>query len=269
MKILPVISLWLMAGRITAYCEQENLADAAIQSNAENRIATDLTTILPDLSHQDHMRRQDASQALLSWVKVSRKESVVTLLDVATGADKPETRERVLQVLRTMAIAEYHEIGEGYCGIQMTADPIIIAVPGRGKLAAISLAFVANDGPAAKAGLCVNDLIVSADEMVWTKPDNQMVELREVIRKKGAGNTIKLGIMRDGSYHESAVQLHRRPPNIDKTNTHAANMIIRGGMQQMQRIDQQYLDKLTQEDRDSDHFFAEWLRREKEQRKHK
>jgi C-terminal processing protease CtpA/Prc len=193
----------------------------------------------------------------------------VALVQLASDTEAPEARERVLRVLRKMAIADYNKIGDGYCGIQMSQVPMMLDVPGLGKLASISLTFIVDDGPATKAGLKVNDAIVSVDDKVWKSPENQMEELREIIRKKGAGKMIKLGIMREGHYKEAIVQLHRRPPKIDTMNHIQANLLLRGGFQQIPKFDQQYFEQLEKEDRVSEEFFSEWLRNEKELRKNK
>jgi predicted metalloprotease with PDZ domain len=267
MKISPVSSLWLLTGIFFCFAQDE-VTPVPVAPEPKQGVPQSLEAILPDLSHQDHSRRRSASQALFAWAKESRKESVAALLDLAAEAQAPEARERVLRVLREMAVAEYHEIGEGYCGIQMSQTSLMVDVPNRGMLASISLTFIADSGPAAKAGMKVNDAIVSVDEKVWKEPVNQMEELREIIRKKGAGTAIKLGVMRGGNYQEFTVQLHRRPPKIEQTNP-TQQLFFGGGIQILPKIDQQYLDNLKKEDRESDDFFQEWLRKQKDLRKHK
>jgi membrane-associated protease RseP (regulator of RpoE activity) len=247
---------------------QEQKSPGLLVADAKKLIQVEPAQILTDLSHEDYTRRLGATQTLLVWGKDTRKESVAVLLDMASEAKAPEARERVLCVLREMAKADYVTIGEGYCGIQMAQISDMRDVPERGKLAAITLTFIAADGPAEKAGLRVNDAIVSVDETVWKNPDNQTDQLRKMIREKGAGKTIKIGVMREGKYHEYAVELHRRPPKIDAI-PNGQNFFFGGGIAQIPKIDQHSLDELKKEDLESDEFFEEWLRKEKELRKHK
>ncbi len=65
---------------------------------------------------------------------------------------------------------------------------------------------VSDDGPAEKAGIEVNDVIVS-----WNGDEVQSVaELSRVVRETPAGRTVEIGLIRDGSRRQVEVTLEER-----------------------------------------------------------
>jgi C-terminal processing protease CtpA/Prc len=66
---------------------------------------------------------------------------------------------------------------------------------------------VAPDGPAAKAGLKVNDLLLKLDQTPLGKPE----DLRTTLQDRQAGETVVLSYMRKGTRDEAGVTLGEKP----------------------------------------------------------
>jgi membrane-associated protease RseP (regulator of RpoE activity) len=89
---------------------------------------------------------------------------------------------------------------------EMVADHLGIS-PGSG----VMIRTVCPDSPAEKAGLSVNDIIVSLDGEPVADPD----AFSEKIRSHKAGDTLELDLIRKGKSEKVKVTLTERPPELN------------------------------------------------------
>lgn len=80
---------------------------------------------------------------------------------------------------------------------------------GRSATSGVMVTGVNENGPADKAGIKVDDIIVGADEKLVTGMD----DLKEITSSHNAGDTIKLTVIRDGRYYDVKVTLEDNKPD--------------------------------------------------------
>lgn len=122
--------------------------------------------LVKGLSSEEFARREAAQADLLGWAQKSPKNAVSELVRLSQADDDPEIRKRALQVLRTLADADYLSEGQGYLGILMQEEFLEAGQEGNGK-AGIRVLDVMKGSPAEKADLRRGDLIVSLDGKGW------------------------------------------------------------------------------------------------------
>jgi predicted metalloprotease with PDZ domain len=130
-------------------------------------------------------------------------------------ADDPEVRERCLLVLRELVEDEYSKDGEGYIGIRMRDEELALPEDAKSR-GVIRVIEVVRGSAAAKAGLQLNDLILSFDNLVW---DEKLISMpfMDKIRQLKPNSKITLNVMRNGKPMDLPVTLGRRPPMIDNS----------------------------------------------------
>ncbi|MDE0768064.1 MAG: PDZ domain-containing protein [Opitutaceae bacterium] len=104
----------------------------------------------------------------------------------------------------------------GVVGLQ-TIDDEVAELMGLGDQAAISISQILNDSPAAEAGLRERDLIISIDGEPlkrYTPRRVAVADLEQQIAKRGIGETMKLGISRDGETLEVEIVLGQAPKPV-------------------------------------------------------
>jgi len=90
--------------------------------------------------------------------------------------------------------------------------------PGAGAI----VSLIGDDSPAARAGLQVEDLLVSIDgNDVEAKDDTAVQDLRRKIKKSAIGSTIVLGIERNGKPMEIPVTVANAPKSVYEAETYA------------------------------------------------
>ncbi len=100
------------------------------------------------------------------------------------------------------AIIDCEKIGMG-----TPPSPVFLGVAGENAEGGAKLTQITPDGPAAKAGLKVGDIVKSADK----KPIAKYEELTELIRSHKVGDKLTLTIVRDKETRDISVTLGRRP----------------------------------------------------------
>ncbi len=168
---------------------------------------------LADLKSEEFRKREAAQEQLLVWSLLQPKAAMDALFQQSRMADDPEVRERCLAILRKLVDDEYSKDGEGFIGIEMRDEELVL--PGNAKsLGVIRVTRVVRDSAAAKAGLQLNDLILGFDDHVW---DEKLISLpfREQIRQLKPNSKITLNLMRKGKSLSLPVTLGRRPPMVD------------------------------------------------------
>ncbi len=245
---------------------QEQNADQAPASATGETAPLNVPDIIQDLTSVDAPKRGLALKKFNEWAEANPLTALEVLIPLISESPEPEVRERAMRVMKKMAIAEYEQFGEGYCGVQMSLQQDMIEVPGKGKLSAVELSFVTKNGPAEKAGLAAGDKIVSIDGKTQKETKDHMENVRLAIRNKGAGKTVVIGIVRDNKYLDISVKLTRRPPNLDQLQAGNGMMMFGGGNLQFGgnfqlggNFNQEGMDEMIEKDKNSDAFFAEWL----------
>ena len=104
----------------------------------------------------------------------------------------------------------------GVVGLQ-TIDDEVAELMGLGDQAAISISQILKGSPAAEAGLRERDLVISIDgESLkrYTPRRVAVADLEQQIAKRPIGETMKLGISRDGEILEIEVVLEQAPKPV-------------------------------------------------------
>jgi predicted metalloprotease with PDZ domain len=168
---------------------------------------------LANLKSLRFKERETAQAELLDWSRKQSVEAMDELFRQSRTAEDPEVRERCLAVLRDLVMDEYLKEGEGYVGIAMGDDQR--AVPGDPALrSVVVVTLVQDDSPAHRAGLKLNDAIVSLDGQVW-RDTVASTNFRELILGTKPGSTVKLGILRGDELLELDVTLARKPAGLN------------------------------------------------------
>lgn len=199
---------------------------------------------LADLKSEEFRKREAAQEELLAWSLLQPKAAKDALFQQSRMADDPEVRERCLAILRKLVDDEYSKDGEGFIGIEMRDEELVL--PGNAKsLGVIRVTRVVRDSAAAKAGLQLNDLILGFDNHVW---DDKLISLpfREQIRQLKPNSKITLNLMRKGKSLSLPVTLGRRPPMVDN-------------LPFGERVE----DQAAVEQAAKDNYFRHWLERRK------
>jgi C-terminal processing protease CtpA/Prc len=161
-------------------------------------------------------------------------------------------------LLKPIAAKEFGQFGEGFMGISMGVE-VAITVPGEEKPCyGLTVSAVTDGSPAAKAELQVGDVILSIDGHRWHEPQSTIDMkngLSAKIRAAGAGNKPRFGIWRGKQWIEVEVLLTRRPTDLELL---PMKLLANGGV----RMDEEELNKLMEEEKNSGAFFSEWLERQ-------
>lgn len=161
--------------------------------------------IIRALSAEAYPERVVAEKKLQAWAESGGEDARSWLLNEGRKSEEPEVRRRSLAVLKSVVIQELTRQRPGFLGVAM--DSVELA-DGGGYGAEIST--VNEDTPAARAGLQVNDILVSIDGEGCTEPEARN-EFAERIGAKRAGDKLRLGILRAGKKQEIEVELAPRP----------------------------------------------------------
>jgi membrane-associated protease RseP (regulator of RpoE activity) len=112
-----------------------------------------------------------------------------------------------------IVVRSEHGARRGFIGVRlMDLNPELRAHFGAPRDAGVMVSEVDADSPASKAGVAVGDIITAADGEKIASPG----ELSRVVRRKKAGETVKLDVSRDRSAkHLSVAVEERRTPWMD------------------------------------------------------
>src|SRR5690606_10441051 len=125
--------------------------------------------MLKGLESEDFKTREAAQAELLAWSRQRPEKAMEALFREYHVAGDPEVRRRCHDVLRELVTDEYLREGEGYVGIFMQEEAIV--VPGDPDLRrAIRVTQLVRDSPAERAKFRVGDLIVSVENAIWRQP---------------------------------------------------------------------------------------------------
>ena len=209
------------------------------------------------LQATDRAQRMAAVEFLTTWAEKEPAQAKKLFLDLLRNSKEPELRERSLQFLKPIAAREFGEFGEGYLGIQMGLE-VLVKIPDEEKPCyGLPISVVTTGSPAEKAALKIGDVIVAVEKTRWHQPasiSDVNKGLSAVIRTSGAGKPARFGVWRDHSLVWIDITLTRRPSNLE--------------MMQMQlapngafKIDEAELKRMVEEEKQSNAYFDEWLKR--------
>ena len=157
--------------------------------------------------------REEAEAALLAWARQDPERTIRRVFRESRDHADPEVRDRCLSVLKELANDEYLRDGEGYIGIWMQNETML--VPGDERMRQVVRVQRVMPGSAAElAGVKAQDLIVGAGEIVWYEGEASE-RFSEVIRQMKPRETVRLKVIRDGELREIKVILGRRPADAD------------------------------------------------------
>jgi predicted metalloprotease with PDZ domain len=209
------------------------------------------------LKSADRAQRLAAVAALEAWAKTAPEEARKRFLDLLQHSPEPELRERSLQLLKPIAASEFGNFGEGYLGITM-GTPTLINRPDEEKPCyGLSVTAVTHGSPAEKAGIRNDDIIIGVEKIRWYEPQSILAEpngLSSSIRRIGAGKVARFLIWRDQTLHEIDATLTRRPNNLELMQM---QFQPNGGF----KVDEVEIQRLIEEEKNSDAYFQEWLQR--------
>lgn len=162
-----------------------------------------------DLGNEKFRVREHAQALLLDWARNHVDESLDKLYTHSQNANDPEIRARCLVILRQLVMDQYMLEGKGFVGI--SRDNRIIEIPGKqNPCHVVAVTGVRAETPADRAGIKINDMIVSLNGVGWTDADASTV-FADQIAAMSPGTKVVLAILRDGKMINVEVILTRRP----------------------------------------------------------
>lgn len=197
-----------------------------------------------DLKSEEFQKREAAQAELVDWARLQPEAAMDALFQQSRVADNPEARERCLAILRELVNDEYSKDGEGFIGIEMRDEALVLPEDAEPR-GVIRVTNVVRDSAAAKAGLQQGDLILGFDDHVWNE---KLISLpfREKIRQLKPNSKITLNIVRNGQPMNLQVILGRRPPMPD-----------------INFFGERQVDPAAAERAAKDDYFRRWLERRK------
>jgi len=166
--------------------------------------------LLDGLKSEQFKDRENAQIELLAWARNKPKNAMDALFQQSRNDEDPEVTERCLAVLRELVDDQYETEGEGYVGILMQDENIVLPED-KQQTNVVRVMQVVPNSPAEKSGLRMNDLVTALDGVEWG--GNQAMEpFRQRIRELKPGHVVRLKVLRAGQFLDVEVRLRRRPP---------------------------------------------------------
>lgn len=165
--------------------------------------------LLSQLGAEQFRTREAAELELLAWARQRPEAAMDQLLRESRAHGEPEVRERCLAVLKELVNDEFLRDGEGYVGISMRDDTLM--VPGDDRLRhVIRVMHVMRESAAHKAGIVAGDVIVGTSEDTWY--DGRASEQFSVkIQRMRPKTRVVLKLLRENEVVDVAIALGRRP----------------------------------------------------------
>lgn len=202
--------------------------------------------------------RRNALDRMQEWHSRQPLESLSELVQWARVDDDPEMRERALELLKKIARAEYGQFGQGFIGISLGNPVELMHSTWTKPSFGIPILSLNDNSPAKKAGLLVGDVIFAVGEQIWsttlaaTSKDDG---ISAKIRQAGVNVMVILQVLRGEQLLSINVRTMRRPAALDR-------MRLDIGPAGLIAPNQELIDQLSKEERDSDAYFEEWLQRQ-------
>ncbi len=165
--------------------------------------------LFSDLKSEDFHKREKAQADLVEWARLQPEAAMEELFRQSRVADDPEIRERCLAALRELADDVYLKDGDGYIGVQMRDETVVVAGDDKPR-GGIRVVAVVPGSAADRAGLRLNDLIVGLNDLVW-REEPVSIPFGNEIRKHAPNSKVMLRVLRNGGLMDVEVTLGRRP----------------------------------------------------------
>ena len=166
--------------------------------------------VIKGLGSEDFASRENAQAELLKWAQGHPLAATPEILSLFEGHNDPEVRKRALEILQTLADADYLSDGQGYLGILMQEEPLEVAQDRKARFG-IRILDVMKGSPAEQAELKMGDLIVSLDGKEW-EAVGAVTAFSETIAAKKPLIEVKLKVKRDRAEPIGfTVKLGKRP----------------------------------------------------------
>ena len=127
-------------------------------------------SLLERLGSEEFVVREGAQAELSAWAAKNPQFAAPIILRLFQEDDEPEVRKRALKILKELGNIDYLSEGQGYLGILMQEEPLNAAEGGEVRFG-IRVLNVGNGSPAERAGLKMDDLIISLDGIIWKEGD--------------------------------------------------------------------------------------------------
>ena len=248
MNRLLIFHLGILGYSIILNAAEPDFSAASVQQNTQQ------------LQSADRTQRLQAVNFLTSWAKKDPVEAKKLFLELLLDSKEPEVRERSLQLLKPLAAQEFGSFGEGYLGVSMGMETLVNLPDEEKPCYGLTISAVTKESPAEKAGVIANDVLIAVGNMRWhdvQKIMDDKVGLSASIRAVGAGKATRIGVWRNNGLLWLDANLTRRPGNIEQMQFQLAP---NGAF----RIDEEELNKMVEEEKNSAAYFAEWLERQLE-----
>jgi len=243
-----LITLGILGYSTLLRAAEPDFSTTAVQQNTQQ------------LQSADRAQRLQAVDFLTSWAKKEPVEAKKLFLELLRDSNEPEVRERSLQLLKPLAAQEFGSFGEGYLGVSMGMQTLVKLPDEEKPCYGLTISAVTKESPAEKAGVLANDVLIAVGKMRWHDPLKIMDDkagLSAAVRAVGAGKPTRIGVWRNNGLLWLDASLTRRPGNIEQMQFQLAP---NGAF----RIDEEELNKMVEEEKNSAAYFAEWLERQLE-----
>lgn len=162
-----------------------------------------------DLGNEEFRVREVAQVQLLELAKNHHDESLNEIYTQSQTSKEPEVRARCMVILRQLVMEQYMQEGSGFVGI--VRDNRLAVIPGKQKPChVVAVNGVGTGTPSDRAGIKINDLIVSLNGVGWLEQDASAAFGNQIAALK-PGTKAVLEILRDGTMIDVQVVLTRRP----------------------------------------------------------
>ncbi len=165
--------------------------------------------LLDGLSDPVFQQRQRAQDKLLKWSSDNADQAVPLLIRKAGSEEDPESRERIMGVLRSLSDIDYLSGGSAYLGIVMREE-VLPGAPEEKIRVGIRVGNVMSGSPAELAGLREGDLVIALSGKGWSEAGATNLFAEEIAAMLPLSE-IKLSIVREDKKLEIPVKLGRRP----------------------------------------------------------
>lgn len=169
--------------------------------------------LIGELADTEFKTRKRAQELLMEWGRNNLEAGIKKFYQTYQNSDDPEVRARSREVLRELVIFKQSGEGEGYLGIRMQAEELML--DGGELRPVVRITSVMPGTPAAKFELRPNDLIVGIDEVEVGGQDS-LTAFGAYVQSRKPRTDVTLHLLRKGQPQDVVVNLMRRPPDLEQ-----------------------------------------------------
>lgn len=173
----------------------------------------DVSGELERLNADSFLEREEAYQNLNDWSKLHSEEAIPFLYSAFSETKSPESKTRILSLLKKRVLLAKYGKPKGFVGIRMENG--VSSIKGE-LIATVSIMAVEPDSPAEKFGLNVGDAIMSVDGKGFTKNAFASEQFRLRVTAKSAGDRVSLEILRGKKFLKLDLTLGSMPEALER-----------------------------------------------------